>query len=102
MLTLFSGVTPIGGALAGAHLAGGGSARTLLGVLLGLGLGSLSMLAVWFVDARVLRKVGVENISESTLRLLYLGVAVWVVGPAPFLSTLVAKGIIRAVMGEVS
>lgn len=98
VLSLFAGAGTVGGALAGAELAGGGAARFGLGVFLGLGLGVLSMAAIRTAGARVFRTLPPEDTSMREpvrLRLIYAAAFVWALVAGPVLGQWVAGSIIR-------
>lgn len=101
MLSLISAATALGGALAGAQSAGGGSVRLGLGVFLGLGLGLLSMAAVRKAGRRVFRTLPLEDTSMRTparLPLTYLAAVVWALCPSVLLSSWLAESLIRFVL----
>lgn len=101
MLSLMSGATAFGGALAGALTAGGGNARLGLGVFLGFGLGLLSRAAIRKAGARVFRTLPPEDTSRRTparLPLIYGAAAVWALVPSPLLSRWIADSILRFVL----
>lgn len=100
MLSLISVASTVGGAVAGAQLAGGGGGRYGLGVFLGLGLGFLSMAAIRWVGKRVFRTLPPEDASTRTparLPLTYLAAAVWAMCPSPMLSQWLTERVIRLV-----
>ncbi|WP_224244184.1 hypothetical protein [Hyalangium gracile] len=98
IMTLMSGCSVLAGALAAARVEGGGVARTGMAVVLGLVMGFLSIVAVRMACERLLRTLPPDDGSQKTppgLLLTFLALAVWTLGLGPFLSMLVARGLIR-------
>lgn len=97
MLTLLSGPSTFGVALAAARLQGGGGFRLGVGVLLSAGLGVLAVAAAHVGGERALRRLRPEDDSPRThvrLRVLYVAKVAWVL-VAPFLGFWIVDGILR-------
>jgi hypothetical protein len=82
VLTMFSGPAALGGAVAAARVAGGGTARVVLAFLLGVGMAAASIWVVRTRGARLFRYLervpAAPRRVEFTLGLAYLLAGLWI------------------------
>lgn len=99
LLTVLPGVSALVGSMATAHFMGGGLTRGLLGLLSGIVVGALSVLAMRAIGVSVKKALdSVKRPSKYALRLLYFG-AVCCLFLVPFVSLAVTRGLARLVLG---
>ncbi|GHG88208.1 hypothetical protein [Comamonas sp. JC664] len=98
MLCMMTVATSLGGATSSAQLAGGGIIRYGIGVLLGVGLGLLSMAAMRRAGHLVFRSLPPGDATEKSpvrLTLIYVAAGVWLMGPSPALSLWLTGYVLR-------
>jgi hypothetical protein len=100
MLTLLSGASALGGALAAGRGHGGGGLTLLISVLLGSALAFLSVVVAHLSGQRASRHLLQSASAKGNwlLPLLYLAKFAWVVALAPLFSFTVVQGVIHAAL----
>jgi hypothetical protein len=98
LLTLLSGAAAFGGAVSAARVVGGGATRLLMGVALGLCLGTACVYAARAMGERSVQRIRDEasrNAVERMLRWVYFAAVAWC-----FVSAGLCFQIARAVLGD--